>query len=295
MIGTRMIGDVSATNIIEYSGPTHAPDFLFPGIDEAVIDRHAAWLGPHHWNARLRRFIITIQIWVIQTPDAVIVIDGGVGNRKTRRATRMNLLNTLVPEWLRAIGAGPDDVTHVLHTHMHTDHVGWNTVQDGDRWVPTFPKARYIFPRRDYDIIRAGVAAGSLSPDLMASFNDSVVPIMEAGLGELIDDDVGTVAGCLQAEPVPGHSAGMISYRISSRGQEGVVTGDIFHSPLQIAEPQLNTRFCEVPDQALRTRAEFLARAADRRALVMPCHFGAPYCGYVERVGSGFAYRPEGA
>lgn len=293
MMYTRMIGDAQVSNVIEYSGPTHDPGFLFPGIAPDLIAPYESWLGPNHWSARLQKFIITIQLWVVQAGANVILIDGGVGNRKPRKAQRMNLLNTLVPSWLAAAGAAPDEVTHVVHTHMHVDHVGWNTRLDGEHWVPSFPKARHLFPRRDYVDLKEGIVAGRIGGDLAVAFADSVQPIFDAGLAELIDETETEVAGCLAVEPVPGHTAGMLSYRLRSRGEEGIFSGDVMHSPMQIVVPALNTAFCEHPALARATRPEFLARAADRDALVMPCHFGAPYCGRIRRQGDGFVFEPE--
>src|ERR1700722_2628417 len=155
MMHTRMIGAATVSNIIEYSGPTHDPDFLFPELPPGLLEANEHWLSPDHWSARLRKFIVTVQIWVVRAGAAVIVIDTGVGNRKPRKAARMNQLNTLVPAWLAAVSAGPEEVTHVVHTHMHIDHVGWDTRLDGDSWVPMFPNARYLYPRSDFEKISA--------------------------------------------------------------------------------------------------------------------------------------------
>src|ERR1044072_5880638 len=155
MIHHHTIGDARGTGVIEYSGPTHPPDFLYPAVDkaerDAVLKVNASWLAPHHYVPHMDRLIVTIQLWVVQAGGIVIVIDTGVGNRKPRSAERMDRLNTLVMPWLESIGAGPNQVTHVVMTHMHTDHVGWNTVEKNGRWVPAFPKARYLFPRDEFD------------------------------------------------------------------------------------------------------------------------------------------------
>ncbi|MCB8883091.1 MBL fold metallo-hydrolase [Acidisoma cellulosilytica] len=293
MMFTRKIGAATVSNIIEYSAPTHIPDFLFPGLSESQIDANASWLAPDHWNTRVRRFIVTIQIWVVRAGANVVVIDTGVGNGKTRRAARMNGLNTLVPNWLEAAGASADEVTHVVHTHLHTDHVGWDTKLDDGTWVPTFPKAQYLYPKHDYLRMVEAQANGSLNPDPAAAYNDSIKPIFDAGLAALVEDDARDVAGCLDAEPLPGHTAGLLSYRLRSDGEEGIFAGDVMHNPLQIAIPALNTRFCEVPALGEGTHLKFLDRAAERGALIMPCHFGAPYCGRVGRDGDAFVFLPE--
>lgn len=124
MIHTRTIGNVRITNLIEYFGPTHDPAATFPDFDPSVIERNRSWLTNAHWYDNIQRLVIAIQIWIVHSGDDVILIDAGVGNHKSRGAARMNMLNTLVPQWLAAAGAGFDRVTHVVMTHLHGDHVG---------------------------------------------------------------------------------------------------------------------------------------------------------------------------
>jgi hypothetical protein len=164
MIHSRMIGDARVTNVIEYSGPTHPPEFLFPEISTAERDASIAanrgWLAPHHYVPHMDRFIVTIQIWVVHAGGNVILIDTGVGNFKNRAAPRMNQLNTLLLPWLEAAGAAPHQVTHVVHTHLHTDHVGANTVEQDGKWAPAFPNARYLMPRAEFDYWKAAYDLG---------------------------------------------------------------------------------------------------------------------------------------
>jgi len=291
MMQTRMVGDARVTRILEYAAPTHDPAFLFPDLAQAELDANAAWLAPHHYIAPMNRLIVTIQLWLVHAGGNVIVVDTGVGNRKPRGPARMHQLNTLVLPWLEAAGAAPAQVTHVVHTHLHADHVGWNTVLADGRWVPTFPNARYLMPKTDFDYYRRE-AGERVNPIIDQAFADSVMPIVEAGLADFIDSQT-EIAGVLQAEPAPGHSPGMLCYRLRSRGEEAIFTADVLHSPIQIVKPELNTSYCIDPAQARATRAALLARAADREALIMPMHFGAPHCGYVRRQGGGYVF--EGA
>ena len=294
MIHHHSIGDARVTGVIEYSGPTHDPAFLYPAVDkaerDAVLKANASWLAPNHYVPHIDRLIVTIQLWVVQAGGNTIVIDTGVGNRKPRAAERMDRLNTLVMPWLESIGAGPNQVTHVVMTHMHTDHVGWNTVEKDGRWVPTFPKARYLFPKDEFDYWKGLYDKGDKDVN-QGSFADSVLPIFEAGLGEFIDGKA-EVAGCLAPEPVPGHAPGMLSFRLRSRGEEGLFCADILHNAIQIVRPDWNDRYCLWPDKALESRAAGLKRACERGALLMPMHLGAPYCGYVRRQGDGYAFEP---
>jgi glyoxylase-like metal-dependent hydrolase (beta-lactamase superfamily II) len=288
---SRMIGDVRVTNIVEYFGPTHDPAIVFPSLAPDVLAAHAATLGPTQYMPSVNRFVVAIQIWIVHAGDEVIVIDTGVGNHKSRAAARMNMLNTLVLEWMAAAGASADAVTHVINTHLHSDHVGWNTRLVDGRWAPTFPNARYYMPRIDFEFFGNQYNGGNRQASA-GSFEDSVLPIFEAGLLELLD--TGTVAGLLDIEPVPGHTPGQISLRLSSGGEEGIFSADVFHSPIQILLPETNTAFCMIPDLAIETRRAFLDRAAARNALVMPCHFGVPHCGFVRKTPAGdFLFEPE--
>jgi len=290
-----MIGDARVTRVVEYSGPTHAPEFLFPEISKAERDAgiaaQASWMAPHHYVPHMDRFVVTIQLWVVQAGGNVILIDTGVGSFKNRAAPRMNQLNTLLMPWLEAAGAGPDQVTHVVHTHLHTDHVGGNTILQDGRWVPAFPKARHLMPRSEFDYWKAAYDAGDTMVQA-GSFADSVLPVLDAGMVDFIEPGQ-EVAGCLLGEDVSGHAPGMLAFRLRSRGEEGMFSSDTMHSPIQVAYPHWNDRYVLWADKALAARARVLKNAADREALIMPMHFGAPYCGYVRRQGDG--YRFEGA
>jgi len=294
VIHHHAIGDARVTGVIEYSGPTHDPAFLYPAVDkaerDAVLQANASWLAPNHYVPHMDRLIVTIQLWVVQAGGNTIVIDTGVGNRKPRAAERMDRLNTLVMPWLESIGAGPQQVTHVVMTHLHTDHVGWNTVEKDGRWAPTFPKARYLFPKDEFDYWKGLYDKGDKDVN-QGSFADSMLPVLDAGLGDFMDGTA-EVAGCLAPEPVPGHAPGMLSFRLRSRGEEGLFCADILHNAIQIVRPDWNDRYCLWPDKALESRAAGLKRACDRGALLMPMHLGAPYCGYVRRQGDGYAFEP---
>lgn len=291
MIYSRHVGKAKIYNVLEYSGPTHAADFVFPALDVKEITPHLSWLAPHHYNVKLERFIVAMQLWVMHIDNKVIVIDLGVGNHKKRASERMNMLNTLTPLWLAAAGADPQSVTHVVVTHFHPDHVGWGTRMDNGKWVPTFPNARHLMPRVDFDLALAAYKNGDKGV-ISGSFEDSVLPLYEAGLIDFIDDG-DLVAGCLEAEIMPGHTPGSIHFRLRSEGKEAIFAGDVMHSPLQIAMPHINTWIDAHAEQARASRALFLKRAAERNALIMPVHFGWPHCGYIRGDPvSGYRFEP---
>ncbi len=285
MMFKRRIGRAEVTNVIEYSGPTHDPAVVFPDLSAGDLARIAPGLAPEHYIPAMNRFIVTIHLWVVRCGGNVVVIDTGVGNFKTRAAARMNQLNTLVLPWLEAAGAGPDQVTHVVNTHLHSDHVGWNTRLVDGRWAPTIPKARHFMPKADFDLFDGQYRGGNALASA-GSFADSVLPVVEAGLVEFVEPGQ-MIADLLEVEPLPGHTPGQYGLRLSSEGQEGMFCADVFHSPMQIALPDLNTAFCMQPEAARATRRAFLPRMVERNALIMPCHFGAPYCGHVEATPEG--------
>jgi glyoxylase-like metal-dependent hydrolase (beta-lactamase superfamily II) len=293
MIYTRNIGDAEVTNIIEYVGPTHVPKVLYPELDMADLEQQLHWLAPNQYVPHMERFIVAMQIWVVKKGDNVIIVDTGVGNMKERpKVKRMHHLNSLTLEWLEAAGASREKVTHVINTHLHADHVGWNTTLEDGKWVPTFPNAEYLVPRRDYDLRRQGYDDGNVNM-MAGSFEDSLIPVLEAGQLGFIDNQE-VVADYLRVEPLPGHTPGMVGLSLKDGDEEGIFCADVMHNPIQIALPTLNTSVDELKDLAPVTRVAFLEDAARRNALIMPCHFGFPHCGYVrgDRE-SGFSFEPE--
>ena len=150
MIQSRKIGDVELNQVVEFIGPTHDLDWMLPGIPRSAFEANAQWLEPNFWMARTNRLVFAMQLWVLKARDRAILIDTGVGNGKKRASRHQTMINTPAIDWLEAIGAAPDKITHVVHTHLHGDHIGWNTRDDGGRWVPTFPNATYFAPADDW-------------------------------------------------------------------------------------------------------------------------------------------------
>jgi len=294
MLQTRRLGEARISGVTEYSGPTADPAFLFPAVPTEerarALERERGWMAPRFWVPSTDRLVMSMMLWVVHRGGEVVVIETGVGNRKVRAAERMNMLNTLVIPWLEAAGAAPDRVTRVINTHLHTDHVGWNTSLVDGRWVPTFSNARYHLPRAELDLYASLHRQGTAHP-YAAPYVDSVLPVIEAGLVE--PTDPGDAVAGLVAEAVPGHSPGMLAFRLRDGGEEAVFCADVFHNPMQIVEPGWNTRYCEDPALAARTRMAFLAAEAASGALVLPMHFGAPFCGHIRRQGEGYAFEPS--
>jgi glyoxylase-like metal-dependent hydrolase (beta-lactamase superfamily II) len=287
MMSSRSLGSIELFQIIELLGPTHDAEWMFPGIPRDVLDANASWLSPDYWMPLTNRLVFSFQLWVLKTRDRIILVDTGIGNHKDRPAPTQHMINTPTLDWLAAIGAPPEAVTHVVQTHLHGDHVGWNTRFVDGRWVPTFPNATYLMPRLDWHAFKARYDAGERGR-FGGPIGDSVLPIVEAGLAQFVDPE-DEVAGCLLALAAPGHTPGQLAYALRQAGEEYIFSGDVIHSPIQIPFPEITCRWCEEPEQARRTRIALLERAAANRATILPAHAKSMRGWRVTRQGGGFA------
>jgi glyoxylase-like metal-dependent hydrolase (beta-lactamase superfamily II) len=188
-------------------------------------------------------------------------------------------------------GLKVEDIDYVLCTHLHVDHVGWNTRLDNGRWVPTFPNAKYVFSRTDRDFFDPARGEGGRNEINGRVFNDSVLPILEAKQDMLVDGSM-QLGDDLTIEPAPGHSPGHVLITLKSRGAEALFIGDIMHNPIQVYHPHWSSAFCADPEQARGTRRRVLEHAAAKGSLIYPQHFAGPFFGRVAETAGGFAYLP---
>lgn len=289
MMHHRKIGAADVYNVVEIIGPTHPPAMLFPDLPAEDVAALAPRLTPAHYAPGNGKLIVGIQIWIARIGADLVVIDTGVGNAKPRGLPRFDRLNTLFPAWLEALG-GPEAVTHVINTHLHGDHVGWNTVPDGDGWAATFPNAQYWMPQKDYDYWHPRLVEAKGIGETEA-FTDAVMPLVKAGKVTFYEEGQEFLPG-LTAKANYGHTPGQMRVDLVSDGERGSFCADVFHSPLQILRPEINTVIDVEPEVARATRAAFLTEMAETGALVMPCHFGAPHCVRITRDGDGFGFVP---
>ncbi len=284
----RMIGDVTVGRVEENAGPSFKPHALFPSWTEAALEKHRSWLVPRCYDERSGRFVMSLHSWIIRTGRHTILVDTCVGNDKERSRPTWNRLSTPWLDRLRDAGVHPEEVDFVLCTHLHTDHVGWNTRLENGRWVPTFPNAKYLFSKTDYEYWGEKNRSG---PALDNAYNDSVLPVVEAGRAVLVADGDGhTIDERFEIAPAPGHTPGHVTLKLVSKGESALFTGDIMHHPIQVHEPDWNSRFCEWPDEAAKTRRRVLESIADTATLMLPAHFAAPHCGYVRSDGDSFRF-----
>ena len=268
-MSTWTIGSVTVTRVEELLGfADMRPEQYFVGFEREVLERHLGWLVPDHYSPQHDRLITSVHSWLIRTGRHTILLDCCAGNHKDRPfSPRFHQLNTPFLERLRAAGAAPEDIDIVLCTHLHADHVGWNTVLSDGRWVPTFPNAKYLFSRKEnafWDAKRN------------AEYVDSVLPVVEAGQAVLLDGSH-AIDERMMIEPSPGHTPGHVILKLAERGERAVFCGDVIHHPLQVYAPHWNHFACELPDESRATRRRVLENCAADGALLFPTHFGAPH------------------
>jgi glyoxylase-like metal-dependent hydrolase (beta-lactamase superfamily II) len=223
-------------------------------------------------------------------------VDTGAGNDKVRPGIPLfGNLRTPFLERLSAAGFEPPDIDLVVCTHLHVDHVGWNTRLEAGRWIPTFPKARYVFPRADaeyWDPDNLAMFPHKVGEAVNAGFFlDSVRPILDLGLAQLVDGHV-EIAPNVYLDPAPGHTPGSQTITVTSRGETAIFAGDIVHHPLQIMNPTWNSIFCEDAALARRSRAAMLARVVDQEAIMIPAHFAGEHAVRVGRTADGLRPMP---
>ena len=276
------VGDVTITRIVELE-VAGGSRFILPDATREAV-KPIEWLAPHFADAD-GRLIMSIHALIVETPDRRIMVDTCLGNDKPRTIPGWNMRQGPFLDDIAAAGYPRESIDTVLCTHLHVDHVGWNTMLVDGKWVPTFPNARYLIGRSEWDHWRGEGMAQRRGDDIMA---DSVRPVFDAGLADLVETDH-AVADGVWLEPTPGHTPGHVSVRISSRGEDALITGDCIHHPCQMARPEWASAADSDADAARKTRLEILDRYADGPVLVIGTHFATPTAGRIVRDGT--AYR----
>lgn len=275
------IGDVTITKIVELE-VTGGSRFLLPqATREEVLP--IAWLRPHFADDE-GRLCMSIHSLVVETPTRKIVVDTCLGNDKQGRR---------VPHWndragpyladLAAAGYPADSIDTVLCTHLHVDHVGWNTRMVDGKWLPTFRNARYLMGRVEYE----HWSKHPDRPDMVSVLGDSVTPILDAGLATLVDTDA-LICEEVSLVPTPGHTPGHVSVKIASRGEEALITGDFVHHPCQMARPEWSALADTDAEAAIATRRRMFGALAGTPTLVIGTHFAGATAGRLVKDGDGF-------
>jgi len=279
------VGAVTITAILE-SSDAFSSDFLRRYVlPDATVEGVKAmpWLCPF-WVDEAGALLFVTQSFLIESAGKRIIVDTCLGNDKPRRNPAFDRLQTPFLERLEAAGAEVDDVDFVLCTHLHFDHVGWNTRWNGQAWVPTFPRARYLFAEDEWNYWRSRENHAYV-------LADSIQPVLDAGLAEFVPSDFALTPE-VSLESTPGHTPGHVSVRIRSGGAEAVITGDVLHHPCQVGRPEWTSPADTDPRAARLTREALLADASARHVLVVGTHFAYPAAGWVRTIGPGRALEP---
>ena len=258
---------------------------MLPTLTPEVLADNRQWLKAAGALDDTDTFIMAFQSYVVKTPHHTILIDSCIGNDKPRplRPAWSMKTDDAYMRGLKAAGVSVDDIDYVMCTHLHVDHVGWNTRLENGRWVPTFPKARYVFGKTEYDYWAAQNAKGEVPP-----FADSVLPVVEAKRAEVVQDDF-SIGDHARILPTPGHTPGHVAFTFGRGKDDAVFAGDLMHTPLQLRHPELSPRFDVDPKQAAATRRSFLERYCDTDTLCCTAHFPSPSSGRIKRKGNGFS------
>ena len=267
------IGDVTVTRVVEME-VTGGSKFILPDATREACAPYD-WLQPHFMDAE-GNLIMSIHALVVATPERRIVVDTCIGNDKERAVPNWTNLQTTFLNDLAAAGYPREDIDTVLCTHLHVDHVGWNTMLVDGKWVPTFPNARYLLARKEYEYWDQA-HADPLNDGVMA---DSVRPVVDAGLVDLIDWEH-QVCPEVSLMPTPGHTPGHVSISIRSDGREALITGDCFHHPCQMTRTDWCSSADFDPAAGRRTREKFLDRFSETDVLIIGTHFATPTAGWV--------------
>lgn len=275
------VGEIEIWRILDWQGLFLTPSELFPNAPDDVAQIIES-LAPGSVDAETGRLILPVQAYLLKTPDHVVLIDTGLGNDKTNKSLPFwhHLADARLPAELAKAGVAPQDVDYVLTTHLHTDHIGWNTRLVDGSWVPVFRNARYLIPAKDEEAMRGrGIA----------SYDENITPIIEAGQAEMIDasfqlgDEISLMA-------TPGHTPGHVSVMLKSGGEEAVITGDAIHSTAQCQNPTWQFRFDWDADIAVASRRALLETCVARGLTVIGFHFVLPSIGRVEADGDLFRW-----
>jgi glyoxylase-like metal-dependent hydrolase (beta-lactamase superfamily II) len=278
------LGDLTLHRIIEQEATFLPALDMLPDLTPELLAENRPWMRQAGALDASDVLILCFQSYVVKTPHHTILVDSCIGNDKSRpqRPSWNGKTDDHYMRALAAAGFAVGDIDFVMCTHLHTDHVGWNTRLENGRWVPTFPNARYVFGKAEFDYWREQNATAEVPP-----FVDSVLPIVEADKAEIVRDDY-AIGDHVRILPVPGHTPGHVAFTFGRGKDDAVLCGDLMHTPLQTRYPELSVKFDVDPRQAAVERRNLLERYCDTDTLCCTAHFPSPSTGKIRRWGNGF-------
>ncbi len=282
------LSEITIFPIVEQQAPFFKPEDFFPGLDPKMVEENRSWLEPTFIDPASSKLVLCIQGFVVKTPHHNILIDSCVGNHKPRPSRPFwDMMNTdRFEKGLAATGLSVNDIDYVMCTHLHVDHVGWNTRLENGRWVPTFPKAKYVMADRE---LAFWTQKQKEQPAEFPWISDSVLPIVEAKRAQIVKSDY-ALNETMQFIPTPGHTIDHYSVLVGRPGQDALITGDMIHSPLQARYPELGMRADYDSPQAGQTRRKVFERFCDQPTLMCVTHFPMPSTGHFRRSGDAYKF-----
>jgi glyoxylase-like metal-dependent hydrolase (beta-lactamase superfamily II) len=283
------IGQFEINRIADYEGPFFAPNEFFPDFDPEVVRANADLLGPRLLEPGTGKLMFSFHSFVVRTGRHTILIDSCIGNDKDRPSRpQFHRMHGPFIDDLARLGVKPEEVDYVMCTHLHWDHVGWNTQLKDGQWVPTFPNAKYVMAKKEFDHWQDFSLSGVDSPHALA-FGDSILPVVKTGQALLVGDDYALDDG-LWFESYPGHTPGNVVIHAHSSGERGVFIGDVLHHPLQCLKPEWSTFACTDAEGSRASRTRLVETYADTDNLILPAHFPTPTAGHIKRHNGAFRF-----
>jgi glyoxylase-like metal-dependent hydrolase (beta-lactamase superfamily II) len=291
MLEIYKVGSATVTRIPDITLLSFTPYALFPHIQPEELRDAIALQRAVTRTADGLHLPLNIHSWLIRDRGRIVLVDTGAGNDKDRpHARHFHRMNTPYLHFLEEAGVRPDDVDYVLLTHLHVDHVGWNTRWQNGRWVPTFPKARYVFSQAEYEHFSNPANHSERNRTSFMVREDSVDPIVAAGLAQTIEVTGEEVIEGFSFHPTPGHTANHAAIRLRSAGETAIFGGDVAHHPVQVTHPEWNSVFDAFADEARASRRRCLQQASREGAVFFTAHFAGSSVGRVSQAGEGFTW-----
>jgi glyoxylase-like metal-dependent hydrolase (beta-lactamase superfamily II) len=285
------VGDITIHRVVEQEAPFFKPLEFFPTLTPEVLEENRGWMTDGGYLDRQNgQVVLCIQSYLVRTRHHNILIDSCVGNHKPRPSRPFwDMMDTdRFEKNLAGTGVSVDQIDYVMCTHLHVDHVGWNTRLENGRWVPTFPKAKYVFADKE---LAYWTETEKRDPSFAPWITDSVLPIIAARREEVVTSGH-QFSDIVQLIPTPGHTIDHYSVRLGKPGADAVITGDMIHSPLQARYPELGMRADHDSPTAGVSRRKLFGDLCDTSTLCCTAHFPSPSSGRMKRWGEGFRFEP---
>ena len=283
------VGNITIQRVVEMEEPLFDPHAFFPALSKEMMEENRAWMEAGGFiDKATGKLVLCIQSYIVRTPHHNILIDTCVGNHKPRPARPFwNMMTSdKYEKGFKATGLSFEDIDYVMCTHLHVDHTGWNTRLENGRWVPTFPKAKYVFADRELEF---WTERHKKDPAACPWVTDSVLPIVEARRTEVVKSDH-QLNDLVTLIPTPGHTIDHYAVHVGKSGADAVLTGDMIHSPLQARYPELGMMADYDSKIAGETRRKFFGRFADTSTQICTGHFPSPSVGRFAKSGDGFKF-----